>query len=321
MKQIFGNSPPTNPSNKRSRGWELNPHIAALQAYNIGFNVRNSAYVKIRNVEKTILDFAVYLSIDERLSKRVVRGYKYTVRRFLNHSRRLVNREALRSYLKYYVSMKPSTYNNQLKGLRAFIMRYLGRPEIILGFRKAPVLYNFDEVVLPSKEQLEQGFSSLHCDKEKAIFMFYKDSGLRRSELLQLQKDDIDMSLRSVKSKHNTRTKRAGITFYTEETETFLRNYLQSRKDSKPKLFRIDMNIFYKMWIQISEKAGIKIRPQVLRKWQSTTLGENGCPDRYVDVFQGRAPKTVLAKFYTGKELLRLKAIYGKFSEGLGILN
>jgi len=82
----------------------LNPHIAALQAYNIGFNVRNSACVKIRNVEKTISAFAVYLSIDERLSKRVVRDYKYTVRRFLNQSRRLVNREALRSYLKYYVS-------------------------------------------------------------------------------------------------------------------------------------------------------------------------------------------------------------------------
>jgi len=97
-------------------------------------------------------------------------------------------------------------------------MRYLGRPEIILGFRKAPVLDNFDEVVLPSKEQLKQGFSSLLCDREKAVFMFYKDSGLRRSELLQLQKDDIDMSLRSVKSKHKTRTKRAGITFYTEET-------------------------------------------------------------------------------------------------------
>jgi integrase len=168
---------------------------------------------------------------------------KYTVRRFLNHSGGLVNRETIRNYLKYYVSKKPSTYNNQLKGLRAFIMRYLGRPEIILGFRKAPVLDNFDEVVLPSKEQLKQGFSSLLCDREKAVFMLYKDSGLRRSELLQIQKDDIDVSLRSVKSKHNTRTKRAGITFYTEETETFLNNYLESRIDNKPKLFRIDMNI------------------------------------------------------------------------------
>lgn len=49
-------------------GWELNPHIAALQAYNIGFNINNSASVKIRNIEKTVSDFVVYLSIDERLN-------------------------------------------------------------------------------------------------------------------------------------------------------------------------------------------------------------------------------------------------------------
>jgi len=299
----------------------LNPHIAALQAYNIGFNIDSSASVRIRNMEKTISDFVVYLSIDERLSKRVVRDYKYTIRRFLKESHGVVNRETLRNYLRDYIPRKPSTYNNQLKGLRAFIMRYLRRPEIILGFRKAPVLDNFEEAILPSKEQLKHGFSSLHGDKEKAIFMFYKDSGLRRSELLQLQKDDIDDSLRSVKSKHNARTKRAGITFYTEETETFLNNYLNSRKDNKSKLFRMDMNAFYKMWVRVSRRAEMKITPQVLRKWQSTVLGESGCPDRYVDVFQGRAPKTVLAKFYTGKELKRLKSIYDKFSKGLRILN
>lgn len=136
-----------------------------------------------------------------------------------------------------------------------------------------------------------------------------------------MTKDDIDFSLRSAKSKHNTRTKRAGITFYTKETEKFLREYLIIRQDHKEKLFRIDKNVFYRMWVEISKKAGIKITPQVLRKWQSTTLGENGSPDRYVDIFHGRAPRTVLAKFYTGKELLRLKAVYDKFSKSLRILN
>jgi intergrase/recombinase len=35
-------------------------------------------------------------------------------------------------------------------------------------------------------------------------------------------------------------------------------------------------------------------------------------PDRFVDVFQGRAPRNVLAKHYTGKGLERLKRIYSK---------
>jgi len=35
-------------------------------------------------------------------------------------------------------------------------------------------------------------------------------------------------------------------------------------------------------------------------------------PDRFVDVFQGRAPKSVLAKHYTGKDLERLKRMHEK---------
>jgi integrase len=200
-------------------------------------------------------------------------------------------------------------------------MRYLGRPEIIFGFRKVPVQYEFNEVDLPSKDQLHKAFSSLENDKLRAIFMLYKDSGLRRTELLQLRKDDLDFSIRLVKSKHHNRTKNAGITFYTEETEQFLNKYLKTRNDNKPRLIRVDMNVFYRMWIQISKISGTRIRPQILRKWHATTLGENGCPDRYVDIFQGRAPKTVLAKHYTGKDLIRLKEIYEKFSEGLNILD
>jgi len=57
----------------------------------------------------------------------------------------------------------------------------------------------------------------------------------------------------------------------------------------------------------------------VLRKWYSTELGELGVPDRDVDVFQGRAPKTVIARFYTGKELQRLKRICDK--AGLKVLS
>jgi len=47
-------------------------------------------------------------------------------------------------------------------------------------------------------------------------------------------------------------------------------------------------------------------------------MGELGVPDRYVDVFQGRAPRTVIAKHYTGKVLERLKRIY--YKAGLKIL-
>ncbi len=48
------------------------------------------------------------------------------------------------------------------------------------------------------------------------------------------------------------------------------------------------------MWKKVSKKTGAKITSQILGKWHSTMLGELGVPDRHVDVFQGRAPKSVL---------------------------
>jgi intergrase/recombinase len=185
-------------------------------------------------------------------------------------------------------------------------------PWIMEGFKKAHQNNNYD-IVLPSKAQIKEGFEALTDDRERAIYLFYATTGLRLSEGLGLNRfQDIDYGFRAVRSKHDTRTKKAGITFFNAECEQYLKKYLESRNDDSERLFRIGYREFQRIWKKASEKAGIKISPQILRKWHSTELGELGVPDRYVDIFQGRAPRTVLAKHYTGKELLRLKRIYEK---------
>lgn len=124
--------------------------------------------------------------------------------------------------------------------------------------------------------------------------------------------EDVDFETRCVKAKHDTRTKRAGVTFYNEECESYLKKYLASRSDENPRLFRIGHRQFLEIWKKASEAAECRIRPQVLRKWHSTMLGERLVPDRFVDVFQGRAPRSVLAKHYTGRGLERLGRIYSQ---------
>ena len=37
-------------------------------------------------------------------------------------------------------------------------------------------------------------------------------------------------------------------------------------------------------------------------------------PDRYVDVFQGRAPRSVLAKHYTGRDFEMLRNLYNRIN-------
>jgi len=50
----------------------------------------------------------------------------------------------------------------------------------------------------------------------------------------------------------------------------------------------------------------------MLRLWHSSELGELGVPDRFVDIFQGMAPRSVISKHYTGREFNQLKRIYDK---------
>jgi intergrase/recombinase len=48
-------------------------------------------------------------------------------------------------------------------------------------------------------------------------------------------------------------------------------------------------------------------------------MGEQGIPDRFVDIFQGRVPRLVLAKHYTAKGIEMLKRKYERAN--LDILN
>ena len=180
------------------------------------------------------------------------------------------------------------------------------------GFKKAHANQNH-EIELPTKEQIKKGFDALTDDMERAIYLFYATTGLRNSEGLKLNRfEDLEYELRAVKSKHDTRTKKAGIAFYNAECETWLKRYLDSRKDDSERLFRVYWKRFFRIWKKASKGAGVKIGPQILRKWHATQLGELGVPDRFVDIFQGRAPRTVLAAHYTGTNLATLKAIYDK---------
>jgi integrase len=260
---------------------------------------------------KVVQKFYEFCLVDQRLSARVSKDYRNVSRRFLKFCDGQVSKETVRGYLISYLDKSPRTYNNQLDGLRAFVKRFLRRPDLMEGFKKAHIPNNFENQV-PTKAQLKKGFEALDNDKERALYLFYATTGLRRSEALNLTLEDVDFEKRCVKAKHDTRTKRAGVTFYNEECERYLKKYITSREDDARQFFKIGYNEFKRLWKKASKAAGSKITPQVLRRWHSTMLGELMVPDRFVDVFQGRAPKNVLAKHYTGKGLERLKRIHDK---------
>jgi hypothetical protein len=110
---------------------------------------------------------------------------------------------------------------------------------------------------------------------------------------------------------HLNRTKRSGITFFSCETEVWLKEHLSSCSENE-RLFVFSERQWKQIWTTASKASCIKITPQILRVWFASEMGDALIPDRHIDIFEGRAPRSVLAKHYTAKGIERLKVIYEK---------
>jgi len=114
---------------------------------------------------------------------------------------------------------------------------------------------------------------------------------------------------------HSGETKHSGISFFNKETEVCLREYEKAvsvKKEESERLFVIGYEQFLRAWRSAREKSGVYLKPKDLRDFFSQEMGKAFVPDRYIDIFQGRAPKNVLAKHYTPQGIRMLKAIYEK---------
>ena len=142
----------------------------------------------------------------------------------------------------------------------------------------------------------------------------YANTGLRRDEILALQKEDVNRNLRMVRPNNHkkSQTKHSWVSFYNDEAEHWLNIYLESRNDRSPKLFPHRKEDFCRMWREAREKTGIHISPQDLRFWFCSEMGSIGVSDRYVDAFCERVPRSILARHYTDYSPEWLKEIYDK---------
>jgi integrase len=266
-----------------------------------------------RTIDEKVLErFKGFLSLNMRLEPRTVKATLEDVKRFLVKSNYVVSYENIEKYLQSYLVKKPKTYNSQITNLRRFVRDFLQLSDLIMSFKIAPVDDCQYYENLPTKEQLRMGFEGLTTARARAIYLFTATTGLRKGEILGLLKSQVDMLARAAIPRHFTRKKRSGITFFNNEAAQWLEKYLGERKDNSEKLFPISDRAWRRIWVRASRNAGVKITSKILRAWFSTEMGELGTPDRFVDIFQGRAPRSVLAKHYTGQALERLKRIYDK---------
>ena len=257
-------------------------------------------------------DFKTFCMVDLQLTEDTAKIHGAQIRRFMHWlGNRALSQSALREYLSQFNSMSPCTYANVLKSFKVFFRDFLRKPELVESFKfpKAP----FKPKTIPNKKELQQFYQALDNLKDKALFLLYSTSGLRRHEALSLSIEDIDFTTCMVKPKpHNGRTKNVWLTFFNNECAQALKEYLATRKDNNPKLFPMSRVHEERLWSEARAKTGLNITPQVLREWFCNEMGSLGVQDRYIDAFCGRVPKSVLARHYSDYSPERLREIYQK---------
>jgi integrase len=165
-----------------------------------------------------------------------------------------------------------------------------------------------------TKEQLQTFYDCLELPKEKALFLLYATSGLRRNEVICLRPENVDFNNRMITPcVHEGNTKRSWVSFFNVEAKKALNEYLASRKVSvSPRIFPMPRNEERGLWETANEKTIMNITPQRLREWFCCEMALLGVNDRYIDAFCGRTPKTILARNYTDYSPEKLKQIYEK---------
>jgi integrase len=259
-------------------------------------------------------DFEGFCRIDRQLGDRTARGHVWQIGRLLDSLRkdpRTITRDDLRSYLTGFNGKAPATYANTLKSLKVFFRDYLACGEVVQTFRFPRKEFRPRQV--PSRADLQRFYAELDSTRDRALFLLYATSGLRKNEVLSLCREDIDLKKRMiVPRKRATRTKRTWVSFFNEEARETLVEYLETRTDDDPRLFPLSLKNC-KIFKNAAAETGLQITPQVLREeFFACELGRLNVPDRYVDAFCGRVPQSVLARHYTDFSPERLKEIYDR---------
>ena len=205
-----------------------------------------------------------------------------------------------------------SYYKNALMALKVFFRDFLRMPEVVESFKFPHQVFRPKQIL--SKEQLRQFYECVETPKERALFLLYATTGLRREEILSLKPEDIDFEKHMITpDNHNGETKKSWVSFYNEEAEQALKEYLATKKPSRSqRLFPMQRDEVVELWKSAREKTGIDITPQKLRQWFCSEMLRLSVSETYVDAFCGRVPKSVLARHYTDFSPQKLEEIYEK---------
>jgi integrase len=273
-----------------------------------------------QRIENDLNNFRIWLR-DQNKSKVTQKEYSRILKRSLKKIGEPITLERIKEYLRgIRESYSPDHYSLTLSSLKNYL-RFKGYRDALKDFKF--IHRGFTPKKIASKEELQAFFHALPSLGLKAYFMILASSGLRSGEVRNLTLDDVDFNQRMLRpSCHSGATKHSWVSFYNQEAEEILKKFrekLSKRQKMSKKLLPISSRDLKREWKIAKETTGLNLKPKDLRDWFCTQMAELGVPDRYVDAFCGRMPRSILAKHYSNYNPIRLKRIYDQ--AGLKVLS
>ncbi len=305
-------------------------------------------------ISDLIEDFLEHLEIESGRSRKTVENYRLYLERFLEICQDILNkddikstdidREVLRKYrlkLNRYGSdngsedLKVITQAYHLIALRGF-MKYLAKREIksldpsLIELpkvtRKQVTFLHFDEV----EEMLDEiDLSTESGLRDRAIIELLYSGGLRVSELVNLNRDSINLERREFMVRGKGSKDRP--IFISQTCADRVQDYLNARTDSLPALFlnnsrnlqavdtsgnyrRITARSIERIVEKYARLAGITkhVSPHTLRHSFATDLLMNGADIRSVQSMLGHADIST-TQIYTHVTDAHLREVHEKF--------
>lgn len=295
------------------------------------------------NIKTLLIEFMEHLEIELSRSPKTVENYHRCLIYFLNWSKVKnpgdINSELVKKYRLHLNRrqdakgdcLKQATQNNYVIALRGFL-KYLAKQDIeTLSTEKVEIgKSSRREVEFLEPEEVDRLLNSangtdLKSLRDRAILELLFSAGLRVSELVNINRDKINLEKQnfSVKGKGG----KTRIVFISDTAKKALEKYLKERTDIDPALFvrlpgyvrsgedlRLTPRSIQRIVKEYATKAGIikDVHPHTLRHSFATDLLANGADIRSVQEMLGHSSITT-TQIYTHITNRRLEGVYQKF--------
>jgi len=277
---------------------------------------------------KLIREFLEYCEIERGHSQLTIRNYDHYLSRFLEFAEKAgvdtpekIDLELVRQWrleLNRLEKMARQTQNYHLIALRSFL-KYLAKRDIqTLPAEKIELAETAErQVTFLDENEIERLLNAPDLAKptgsrDKAILETFFSTGMRVSELANLQRGDVNLESGefAVKGKGG----KVRVVFLSEVAKQWLERYLKSRQDDNPKVFPITVRQIQRVVDAHARKAGIvkDVHPHTLRHSMATDLLQGGADLRSVQSLLGHASVTT-TQIYTHVTNPQLKEVHKAF--------